>query len=76
MTMTVSCFIAPPFYREAVHGEGKHRAGLQAGTPGDEREIVHGGGKHRAGLQAGSPIDESPCKHSQGQSVKQASHAV
>ena len=36
MTMTVSCFIAPPFYREAVHGEGKHKAGLQAGTPGDE----------------------------------------
>ena len=36
MTMAVACFIALPFYREIVHGEGKHRAGLQAGTPGDE----------------------------------------
>ena len=63
MTMAVACFIALPFYREIVHGEGKHRAGLQAGTPGDEshhkEKLSMEGGKHRAGLQAGSPSDES-----------------
>ena len=32
--------IAPLSYRETAHGKGKHMAGLQAGTPGDEAIIT------------------------------------
>ena len=32
--------IAPLSYRETAHGKGKHIAGLQAGTPGDEAIIT------------------------------------
>ena len=56
--------IAPPSYRETAHGKGKHIAGLQAGTPGEEaitkKEVIHGEGRHRGFQQAGTLSDESP----------------
>ena len=73
-------FHCTSLYREIVHGEGKHKAGLQAGTPCDESHH-----KEKLSMERGSTglacrqalqvmrVHETTHK---GFFVKQAAHAV